>query len=111
MTEPISCKLLIIGAPYETANRSWSILRAALNHAYAGSKASFDHPWRRSDASPLINRGTDAEIIRELLGHADLRMTLRAYAHLLNRTVAKVVKRKLPSFRLEPRNVRELERA
>ena len=38
-------------------------------------------------------------------------MTLRAYAHLLNRTVAKVVKTKLPSFGLEPSNVRKLERA
>jgi integrase len=66
---------------------------------------------RRSYVSLLINRGTDAAIIHELLGRADLRMTLRAYAHLLNRTVAKVVKRKLPSFGLEPRNVRELERA
>jgi integrase len=69
------------------------------------------HDLRRSYASLLINRGTDAEIIRELLGHADLRMTLRAYAHLLNRTVAKVVKKKLPSFGLEPSNVRKLERA
>jgi integrase len=69
------------------------------------------HDLRRSYASLLINRGTDAEIIRELLGHADLRMTLRAYAHLLNRTVAKAVKKKLPSFGLELSNVRKLERA
>lgn len=68
------------------------------------------HDLRRSYASLLINRGTDAEIIRELLGHADLRMTLRAYAHLLNRTVAKVVKKKLPSFGFEPSNLRKLER-
>lgn len=47
------------------------------------------HDLRRSYASLLINRGTDAEINRELLAHADLRMTLRAYARLLNRTVAK----------------------
>lgn len=69
------------------------------------------HDLRRSYASLLINRGTDAEIIRELLGHADLRMTLRAYAHLLNHTVAKAVKKKLPSFGLEPSNVHKLERA
>ncbi|HEY2675348.1 MAG TPA: site-specific integrase [Steroidobacteraceae bacterium] len=69
------------------------------------------HDLRRSYASLLINRGTDAEIIRELLGHADLRMTLRAYAHLLNRTVARVVRKKLPSFGFEPSNVRKLKRA
>lgn len=66
------------------------------------------HDLRRSYASLLINRGTDAEVIRELLGHADLRMTIRAYAHLLNRTVAKVVKKKLPSFGFERDNVRKL---
>ena len=60
---------------------------------------------RRSYASLLINRGTDAEIIKELLGHADLRMTLRTYAHLLNRTVAKAVRKKLPSYGLEPSKV------
>ena len=60
---------------------------------------------RRSYASLLINRGTDAEITEELLGHADLRMTLGTYAHLLNRTVAKAVKKKLPSFGLEPSRV------
>jgi integrase len=60
------------------------------------------HDLRRSYGSLLLNRGADAEVIQELLGHADLRMTRRAYAHLLQRTVAKVVKKKLPSFGLEP---------
>ena len=67
------------------------------------------HDLRRSYGSLLLNRGADAEIIQELLGHADLRMTRRAYAHLLQRTVAKVVKKKLPSFGLEPSNVRQLK--
>lgn len=39
--------------------------------------------------------------MKELLGHADLQMTTRAYTHLLNRTVAQVVRKKLPSFGLE----------
>ena len=30
-----------------TANRSWSILRAALNHAYGSGKVYSDHAWRR----------------------------------------------------------------
>lgn len=66
------------------------------------------HDLRRSYASLLINHGADAEVIRELLGHADLRMTIRAYARLLNRTVAKVVKKKLPSFGFERDNVQKL---
>jgi integrase len=66
------------------------------------------HDLRRSYGSLLLNAGADAEVIQELLGHADLRMTRRAYAHLLNATVAKTVKKKLPSFGLERSNVRKL---
>jgi integrase len=66
------------------------------------------HDLRRSYGSLLLNAGADAEVIQELLGHADLRMTRRAYAHLLNATVARTVKKKLPSFGLERTNVRKL---
>jgi integrase len=66
---------------------------------------------RASYASLLINAGTDAEIIKELLGHSDLRMTLRSYAHLLDRTVMKAVKANLPKFGLDPSNVKPIERA
>ena len=55
-----------------------------------------------------MKAGADAEVIQELLGHADLRMTRRACSHLLNATVAKTVKKKLPSFGLERTNVRKL---
>jgi integrase len=67
------------------------------------------HDLRRSYGSLLLNRGMDVEVIQELLGHADLRMTQRAYAHLLDSTVAKAVKKRLPSFGLEPSNVRKLK--
>ena len=66
------------------------------------------HDLRRSYGSLLLNAGADVEVIQELLGHADLRMTRRAYAHLLNATVARTVKKKLPSFGLERSNVRKL---
>jgi integrase/recombinase XerD len=66
------------------------------------------HDLRRSYGSLLLNRGADAEVIQELLGHADIRMTRRAYAHLLNATIAKTVKKKLPSFGFERINVRKL---
>jgi len=63
---------------------------------------------RRSYGSLLINRGAEAEVIQELLGHADMRMTRRVYAHLLNRTIARTVKTKLPSFGVEGSNVRKM---
>ncbi len=66
------------------------------------------HDLRRSYASLLINAGTDAEIIKELLGHSDLRMTLRSYAHIMQRTVAKAVEKNLPSFGFKRSNVRKL---
>jgi integrase len=42
-----------------------------------------------------LQRAADA--IQELLGHADLRMTRRAYAHIADRALQKAVN-KLPSF-------------
>jgi integrase len=64
---------------------------------------------RRSYGSLLINRGAEAEVVQELLGHADMRMTRRVYAHLLNRTIARTVKSKLPSFGIESSNVKRLQ--
>jgi integrase len=68
------------------------------------------HDLRRTYASLLINSGAEPEIIMELLGHADLRMTMRAYAHLRQKTVAAAVEKHLPSFGLPKSNVRKLER-
>jgi len=66
------------------------------------------HDLRRSYGSLLLNAGANAEVIQELLGHADMRMTRRVYAHLLNATIANTVKSKLPSFGHERSNVRRL---
>jgi integrase len=52
---------------------------------------------RRSYGSLLLNAGASTDAIQDLLGHADPRMTRRAYAHLLDSTLQKTVK-KLPSF-------------
>jgi integrase len=56
------------------------------------------HDLRRSYGSLLLNAGVPIEVIQELLGHSDSRMTRRTYAHLLQKTVAKNVEKHLPSF-------------
>jgi integrase len=55
------------------------------------------HDLRRTYGSLLLNEHVASDAIQELLGHADLRMTRRAYAHLSPATLVKAV-RKLPSF-------------
>jgi integrase len=82
-------------------------MKSACEAGKVAPRAVF-HDLRRSYGSLLLNAGTDVEVIQELLGHADMRMTRRAYAHLLNATVAKQVKKRLPSFGLERTNVRKL---
>jgi integrase len=71
-------------------------MRAACAAAKIEPPAVF-HDLRRSYGSLLLNSGASADAIQELLGHADLRMTRRAYAHIADKTLQKAVK-KLPSF-------------
>jgi integrase len=56
------------------------------------------HDLRRSYGSLMLNSGAPIESIQQVLGHADMRMTCRTYAHLLQKTVAKSVQKHLPSF-------------
>lgn len=60
------------------------------------------HDLRRTWGSLMLNSGAPLEIIQQVLGHADTRMTRRTYAHLLQGTVAQQVQAHLPNFTTEP---------
>ena len=75
-------------------------MKAACEAATIVPPAVF-HDLRRTYGSLLLNEHVASDAIQELLGHADLRMTRRAYAHLSEATLVKAV-RNLPSFAETP---------
>lgn len=64
-------------------DRAWGQIRRAFEGALtkAGIKEVRFHDLRHTAASHLVMRGATLQEVKELLGHADLTMTLR-YAHL-----------------------------
>jgi integrase len=68
------------------------------------------HDLRNTYGSLLAMKGVPLNVISEVLGHADTRMTQLHYAHLQPSYIADTVRANLPSFGSEDTNVVPLEK-
>ena len=75
------------GEPYSIRSLQ-SIFHRAKNEAKILQDVTF-HSLRHSYATHLHEAGTDIKLIQELLGHNDIKTTLR-YTHVSNRTLANI---------------------
>ncbi len=76
------------GTPYSTRSLQ-EVLKAAKTKAGIMKPGSI-HSLRHSFATHLIERGTDVTMIQKLLGHNDLKTTLR-YLHTSNKDLIKII--------------------
>ncbi len=76
------------GSPY-SARSLQEVLQAAKERAGIIKPGSI-HSLRHSFATHLIDKGTDVTMIQKLLGHNDIRTTLR-YLHTSNRDLLRII--------------------
>ncbi|HBO85215.1 MAG TPA: hypothetical protein DD641_09700 [Deltaproteobacteria bacterium] len=67
------------------------------------------HVLRHTYGSLLAMKGVSLQVIAEVLGHSDTRMTIKHYAHLQPSYVADTIRANLPSFGIKKSNLRILK--
>jgi site-specific recombinase XerD len=76
------------GGSYST--RSLQLILKKAKQKAGVKKAGSIHAFRHSFATHLLEGGTDLSIIQKLLGHNDIKTTLR-YTHVSNATLQKII--------------------
>jgi integrase/recombinase XerD len=76
------------GTSYST--RSLELIIKAAKSKAGIQKAGSMHMLRHSFATHLLDKGTDVVFIQKLLGHNDLKTTLR-YLHVTNKDLANIL--------------------
>jgi integrase len=70
-----------IGTPVDVGNLTYRSFRPLLKHA--GLPRIRFHDLRHTCATLLLSKGTHPKIVQEMLGHANISMTMDTYSHVL----------------------------